>query len=75
MEGKDDPDNRRDFPGGFPGDPEMLSPLPDVKIKSNKCLNGQSLDQTAGRTSGDKAWQLIDLFYDDETYVFARQDQ
>ncbi len=21
MEGKDDPDNRRDFPGGFPGDP------------------------------------------------------
>ena len=20
MEGKDDPDNRRDFPGGFPGD-------------------------------------------------------
>ncbi len=31
------------------------------------------MDSIAARTRGDAIRALIDLFYDDETYVFARQ--
>jgi glycosidase len=80
MEGKDDPDNRRDFPGGFPN-----GSLPDSR----------SAFEPAGRTPREqqmydwtRSWirlrrehsairsgRLIDLFYDDDAYVFARQDR
>jgi len=78
MEGKDDPDNRRDFPGGF-----RFGPTPDTRDAFT----------AAGRTPGEQRiyewtrdWirlrkehqalrdgRLIDLFYDDDAYVFARQ--
>ena len=78
MEGKDDPDNRRDFPGGF-----RFGPTPDTRDAFT----------TAGRTPGEQRiyewtrdWirlrkehqalrdgRLIDLFSDDDAYVFARQ--
>lgn len=79
MEGKDDPDNRRDFPGGF-----LFGPSADSR----------NAFTPAGRTATERrihdwtrAWirfrteqkairngRLIDLFYDDDAYVYARQN-
>jgi glycosidase len=67
MEGKDDPDNRRDFPrdafqaeGRKPNEREMFD-WTRAWIRLRR-------EHAAIRTG-----RLIDLFYDDETYVFARQ--
>ena len=76
MEGKEDPDNRRDFPGGFPGD-------------TRSAFNARGRTATEQRMfEWTRAWlrlraeqaairngRLIDLFYDDDSYVFARQDK
>jgi glycosidase len=75
MEGKDDPDNRRDFPGGFPGD------------KRNAFSAGQRTAEQQRMWQWTNDWiklrrehsaithgRLIDLFYDDDAYVYARQD-
>ncbi|HET6972953.1 MAG TPA: alpha-amylase family glycosyl hydrolase [Pyrinomonadaceae bacterium] len=67
MEGKEDPDNRRDFPsdafraeGRKPKEREMFEWTRSwIKLRR---------DHAAMR-----AGKLIDLFVDDETYVFARQ--
>ena len=76
MEGKDDPDNRRDFPGGFPGDAR------NAFDASGRTPQQQKIhDWTRGwirlraEHSALKTGNLIDLFYDDDTYVFARQDK
>jgi len=80
MEGKEDPENRHDFPGGF---------------ASGSVRDSRSAFQSTGRTAREqqmyewtRSWirlraehssirhgRLIDLFYDDDAYVFARQDQ
>ena len=67
MEGKEDPDNRRDFPndafkagGRKPKEREMFD-----WTRSWIRLRREQPALRAGR--------LIDLFVDDETYVFARQ--
>ena len=76
MEGKEDPDNRRDFPGGFPGDPrnafEVRGRTPDEQKMYQWTRNWIRL-----RTehSAIRHGRLIDLFYDDDAYVFARQDE
>jgi glycosidase len=75
MEGKDDPDDRRDFPGGFPGDAR------------NAFQSGGRTHDEARMWEWTRDWirlrrdhsalrdgRLIDLFYDDDAYVFARQD-
>jgi glycosidase len=75
MEGKDDPDNRRDFPGGFPGD------------RRSAFLVGQRTPQEQRMWQWTHDWlklrrehsairngRLIDLFYDDDVYAYARQD-
>jgi len=67
MEGKDDPDNRRDFPvkafkadGRTPKEQEMFE-----WTRSWIGLRRQNVAMRSGR--------LIDLFVDDDAYVFARQ--
>jgi glycosidase len=76
MEGDEDPDNRRDFPGGFPGD-------------NRDAFTAEGRTRTEQRMyEWTRAWlrlrkenaalrhgRLIDLFYDDEACVFARQLQ
>jgi glycosidase len=67
MEGKEDPDNRRDFPseafkteGRKPKEREMFDWTRSwIKLRR---------EQAAMRSG-----KLIDLFVDDDTYVFARQ--
>jgi neopullulanase len=76
MEGKEDPDNRQDFPLGFPPrpDPRRLSmgnpytPLLAGMHKWTQSWIKLRREQAAIRTG-----TLIDLFYDDHSYVFARQ--
>jgi len=79
MEGGEDPDNRREFPGGF---------------SSGTAPDNHNAFSTAGRKPDEqrifewtRAWlriraeqpalrngRLIDLVYDDDAYVFARLD-
>ena len=67
MEGKEDPDNRRDFPErafraeGRKPDEQKMFDWTRAWIRLRR--------EHAAMRSG----RLIDLFYDDETYVFARQ--
>lgn len=75
MEGGQDPDNRRDFPGGFPGDARSAF---DVSRRTpvEQRMWQATHDWIAARKahSSLKHGKLIDLFYDDSTYAFARQD-
>ena len=67
MEGKEDPDNRRFFPSDA------------FRVDGRKLKEREMFDWT--RTwirlrrehAAMRAGKLIDLFYDDESYVFARQ--
>jgi glycosidase len=67
MEGKDDPDNRRDFPAGA------------FKAEGRKPYEQKMFDWTRSwirlrrEHQAIRHGRLIDLFYDNETYVFARQ--
>ena len=67
MEGKEDPDNRRDFPvAAFRA--EGRKPKEQEMFEWTKSWIGLRREQAAMRSG-----KLIDLFVDDETYVFARQ--
>jgi len=75
MEGKEDPDNRRDFPGGFPGDSRNA-----FEAKGRTSTEQRMYEWTrdwirlrAGH-SAIRQGRLVDLFYDDDAYVFARRD-
>ena len=76
MEGKDDPDNRRDFPGGFPGDQRNAFTSAGRKANEQKIYEWtRAWIRLRAEHPALRRGRLIDLYYDDETYVFARQDQ
>ena len=75
MEGKDDPDNRRDFPGGFPGDRH------DAFAAASRTPQEQRMWQWTHdwiklrrEHSALRGGHLVDLFYDDDAYAYARVD-
>jgi neopullulanase len=75
MEGKEDPDNRRDFPGGFPGDKH------NAFLASQRTAREQRMWQwthdwieVRREHSAIRDGRLIDLFYDDDAYAYARVD-
>jgi len=75
MEGKDDPDNRRDFPGGFPGDVRNAFTDAGRKPEEQKMFEWtRAWIRLRADHSAIRHGRLIDLFYDDDAYVFARQD-
>jgi len=75
MEGKEDPDNRRDFPGGFPGDARNAFTPEGRKPKEQKMYEWtRNWIRLRAEHSAIRQGHLIDLFYDDDAYVFARQD-
>jgi glycosidase len=75
MEGKDDPDNRRDFPGGFPGDPRSAFRRKDERRTNRGCLTGRMIGSELRREHAAlRDGRLIDLYYDDDAYAFARKD-
>jgi glycosidase len=76
MEGKDDPDNRRDFPGGFPGDSRSaFSPAGRKADQEAMFETTRAWIKLRKEHSALREGRLIDLHYDDQAYVFARQDQ
>ncbi|HKB66153.1 MAG TPA: alpha-amylase family glycosyl hydrolase [Pyrinomonadaceae bacterium] len=76
MKGKEDPDNRRDFPGGFSGDSRSAFQANTRSAEQQRMWQWTHdwiklrLDHSALRDG-----RLIDLFYDDDIYAFARQDK
>jgi glycosidase len=76
MEGKEDPDNRRDFPGGFPGDKRSAFSA-EGRTQTEQRMYEWTREWIRLRQthSSMRHGRLIDLFYDDHSYVFARQDQ
>lgn len=75
MEGKDDPDNRRDFPGGFPGDRRSaFSPRERTRDEQRMWNWTRDWIKLRREHSAIRHGQLIDLFYDDDVYAFARKD-
>ena len=76
MEGKGDPDNRRDFPGGFPGDARNAFTAEGRTAKEQRMYEWtRAWIRLRAEHSALKRGNLIDLFYDDDAYVFARQDK
>ena len=76
MEGGDDPDNRRDFPGGFPGDPRDAfaqagrTPAEQRMYEWTRDLLRLRREHTALRRGAQ-----LDLHFDDDSYAYARRDQ
>ncbi len=76
MEGKEDPDNRRDFPGGFPGDQRNAFTSAGRKTNEQKMYEWTRVwIRLRAEHAALRQGRLIDLYYDDESYVFARQNQ
>ncbi|HEY3039848.1 MAG TPA: alpha-amylase family glycosyl hydrolase [Pyrinomonadaceae bacterium] len=76
MEGKEDPDNRRDFPGGFPGDSHNAFAAAGRKPGEQRMYEWtRQWIRLRAEHSAIRQGRLIDLFYDDDAYVFARQDR
>ena len=76
MEGKDDPDNRRDFPGGFPGDTRSAFTASGRTEKERRMFEWtRDWIRLRAEHTAIRNGRLIDLFYDDDSYAFARQDQ
>jgi glycosidase len=74
MEGGEDPDNRRDFPGGFPGDrrsafdPGQRTERERRVFEWTRACLRMRREHPAMRRG-----RLVDLASDEETYAFARQ--
>jgi neopullulanase len=75
MQGGDDPDNRRDFPGGFPGDTR------DAFKESGRTPTEQrmyewtrDLLRLRREHSSIRRGSLTDLFFDEDSYAYARRD-
>ncbi len=74
MEGGDDPDNRRDFPGGFPGDKrdaftrEGRTPPEQRMYEWTRDWLRLRREHAALRRGS-----LTDLFFDDDAYAFSRR--
>jgi glycosidase len=74
MQGGGDPDNRRDFPGGWPGDPQNAFTEKGRKPDQNRMFSAvQNLLQLRRRHVALRVGKLFDVFSDDELFVFVRQ--
>jgi glycosidase len=76
MEGKDDPDNRRDFPGGLPSDPRSAFAREGRRSDEERLFEWtRNWIHLRAEHSAIRHGRLIDLFADNDAYVFARQDK
>jgi neopullulanase len=76
MEGKDDPDNRQDFVLGFPRRPDprrLAMGNPYTPLQGSLFTWTRSWIKLRREQPALRSGRLIDLFYDDLGYVFARQ--
>ncbi|PWT87442.1 MAG: alpha-amylase [Blastocatellia bacterium] len=75
MQGRGDPDNRRDFPGGFPGDPH------NAFTSNGRSAAEQGMWQWTHdwinlrkKHSAIQNGLLTDLYADEDSYVFSRRN-
>jgi glycosidase len=75
MEGDEDPDNRRNSPGGWPGD-ERNAFRESGRTPKEQRMFAWTRDWLRLRREHPSIRQgnLIDLFYDDDAYVYARRN-
>ena len=75
MEGGDDPDNRRDFPGGFPGDKRSAFEKAGRTTTEQRMFEWtRDILRLRREHSAIRRGALVDLFFDDDSYTFARRD-
>ena len=78
MEGKDDPDNRREFPGGFSSgyrdSRSVLKERGPTRQEFDLFNWTRSWLKLRAEHSALRTGNLMDLFTDNDVYVFARQD-
>lgn len=74
MEGKGDPDNRRDFPGGFRGDPRnAFNAAGRTRLQQEMFDWTRSWLQLRAQHPALRQGELVSLFSDDNAYAFARR--
>jgi glycosidase len=75
MEGDEDPDNRRDFPGGWAEDKRNAFKESGRSVKERRMFDWtRDWLRLRREHSSIRRGQLIDLFYTDDAYVYARRD-
>jgi glycosidase len=73
MPGGDDPDNRRDFPGGFPGDKQnAFTPSGRTPQQQEIFTHVQKLLRLRNEHPALRHGQLWHIFWDQSSYAFAR---
>lgn len=76
MQGKEDPDNRRDFPGGFAGDSQNAFAAKNRSVEEQRMWQcTHDWIKVRQNHSALRSGRLTDLFYDEDSYAFARQDR
>ena len=75
MEGGDDPDNRRDFPGGFAGDARNAFEKSGRTAAEERMFDWtRELLRLRREHASLRRGSLLDLFFDDDAYAYARRD-
>ncbi len=73
MRGGNDPDNRRDFPGGWKDDPKNAFEAAGRTAEQKSIFDYvQRAAQVRARMEPLRRGKLVDLFVDNDQYVFAR---
>jgi glycosidase len=74
MPGGGDPDNRRDFPGGWPGDAQNAFTEEGRTPEQQRIFSAvQDLLQLRRRHAALRTGKLFHVFSDDDSYLFLRQ--
>jgi glycosidase len=75
MRGGDDPDNRRDFPGGWPGDPLNAFEARGRTSEQNSVFTHvQKLLRLRAATADLRRGKLTNLLADEQQYLYRRGD-
>jgi glycosidase len=75
MRGGDDPDNRRDFPGGFPGDARNAFAESGRTPEEQRMYEWtRDLLRLRREHSAVRRGSLTDLHFDEDSYAYARRD-
>ena len=73
MPGGDDPDNRHDFPGGWPGDARNAFEASGRTADENRLFDRvRRLVQVRAHSEALRGGRLVDLMETDQAYAFAR---
>jgi len=74
MPGGDDPDNRRDFPGGWPDDAQNAFTEEGRTPEQQKIFSAvQNLLELRRHHAALRTGKLFHVFSDDDSYLFVRQ--